>query len=228
MFYPSRLLAPFAPRVGRMSQTTYILSFVVPFVAVIGLTWLVLFGAPGLLGTPGFYVVALGWAVLMTTGDACNIRRWNDLGNSGALYRLLRPGLVLLSLLAFALQFLIPAHLAAAGDMQALSFMIGMEFGGVSLQPVPLALLAITFLAVTGNVVYLSLMPGQQGPNAYGSDPHGDLLPGAATSPAKPGDSEDDPVKRALADYHARQRASAQPVVTSVRSTGGATFGKKR
>ncbi len=229
MFYPSKLLAPFAPRVGRMSQTTYILSFVVPFAAVIGLTWLVLFGAPGLLGTPGYYVVALGWTILMATGDACNIRRWNDLGSSAALYRLLRPGLVLLPLLAFALQFLIPAHLAMAGDMSSLAFMIGMEFGGVSLQPVPLALLVITLLAVTGNVVYLAIMPGQHGPNAYGPDPHGDpLVSVSATTSSAPRDGEDDPVKRALADYHARQRTPAQPVASSARPAGGATFGKKR
>ena len=139
------------------------------------------------------------------------------------------PGLVLLPVLAFALQFLVPAHLAMAGDIEALSFMIGMEFGGVAWQPAPLALLAITFLVGAGNVIYLSIMPGQQGPNTFGPDPHGDpLVPGVVAASARPRDGEDDPVKRALADYHARQRAAAQPAVSSVRPTGGATFGKKR
>lgn len=229
MFCPSQLLAPFAPRAGRMSRTPYILGFVAPFVLVVGMSWLMFFGAPGLLGTPGHYAIALGWAVLLTTGDAHNIRRWNDLGSSAALYRLLRPGLVLLPLLAFALQFLIPAHLAMAGDMEALAFMIGMEFGGVTLQPAPLALLAITLVAVTGNVLYLSLMPGQSGPNAYGHDPHGDpILPVGGHAAGKSGKAEDDPVKRALADHQARQAAAARPATSSLRSTGGATFGKKR
>jgi uncharacterized membrane protein YhaH (DUF805 family) len=229
MFYPSQLLVPFAPRAGRMSRTPYILGFVAPFVLVVGMSWLMFFGAPGLLGTPGHYAIALGWTVLMTTGDAHNIRRWNDLGSSAALYRLLRPGIVLLPLLAFALQFLIPAHLAMAGDMEALAFMIGMEFGGVTLQPAPLALLAITLIAVTGNVVYLSLMPGQSGPNAYGPDPRGDpILPVGGHVAGKSSNADDDPVKRALVDYQARQAAAARPAASSLRSTGGATFGKKR
>jgi uncharacterized membrane protein YhaH (DUF805 family) len=229
MFYPSRLLAFFAPRAGRMTQSAYIIGFVLPFVAVMGLGWLMFVGAPGLLGTPGYYAIAIGWTVLMATGDAHNIRRWQDLGSSGAMYRMMRPGVVLLPALAFALQFLVPAQLAAAGDMEALAFMIGMEFGGVWLQPAPLVLLAITFVGVTGNVIYLSIMPGQQGENAYGPDPRGDMIvPGAPAAASARSDGENDPVKRALADYHARRKAAARPVVSSVRPTGGATFGKKR
>ena len=231
MFYPSRLLAVFGPRVGRMTQSAYILGFVLPFVAVMGLSWLMFVGAPGLLGTPGHYVLAIGWTVVMATGDAHNIRRWQDLGSSGAMYRMMRPGVVLLPVLAFALQFLVPAQLASAGDMEALAFMIGMEFGGVWLQPAPMALLAITFVGVVGNVIYLSLMPGQQGENAYGPDPRGGMPVPGATAISRD-NSEDDPVKRALADYEARQKAAARPavnpVVNSVRPTGGATFGKKR
>jgi uncharacterized membrane protein YhaH (DUF805 family) len=239
VFYPSRLLAPLAPRAGRLSQATYILGFVLPFIAVLGLSWLVFFGAPGLLGMPGLVVLGLGWALVMMTGDAYNIRRWNDLGSSAALYKLLRPGLVLLPLLAFALQFLVPAHLAMAGDMQALVFMMGMEFGGVTLQPAPLALLAITLAAGLANVVYLSVMPGQQGPNAYGPDPHGDpLVPGAGPG-AHPnsGDAGDDPVKRALAEYHRQRTAPAPTAATAAvarsdaganRATAPGAFGKKR
>ena len=86
-------------------------------------------------------------------------------------------------------------------------------------------------MGVVGNVIYLSLMPGQQGPNAYGPDPRGGMpVPGATAISRE--NSGDDPVKRALADYEARQKAAARPVVNpvvnSVRPTGGATFGKKR
>ena len=233
MFYPSRLLGLFAPRAGRMTQSAYIIGFVLPFLAVMALTWLMFVGAPGLLGTPGHYVLAIGWTVLMATGDAHNVRRWQDLGSSGAMYRMMRPGVVLLPLLAFALQFLVPAQLASAGDMEALAFMIGMEFGGVWLQPAPMALLAITFVGVVGNVIYLSLMPGQQGGNAYGPDPRGGMpVPGVLATASVRSDGENDPVKRALADYQARQEAAARPVVNpvvnNVRPTGGATFGKKR
>jgi uncharacterized membrane protein YhaH (DUF805 family) len=228
MFYPSRLLAMFAPRVGRMTQSAYIVGFVLPLVAVAGLTWLMFAGAPDLLGSPGRYALALGATLLMATGDAHNIRRWRDLGSSGAMYRMMRPGVVLLPVLAFLLQFIVPAHLAAAGDMESLAFMMGMEFGGVAWQPAPLALLAITVIGVVGNVAYLSIMPGQQGENAFGPDPRGGMpVPGAPAASAW-SDGESDPVKRALADYQARQKAAARPVATSVRPTGGATFGKKR
>ena len=58
MFYPSRLLGLFAPRAGRMTQSAYIIGFVLPFLAVMALTWLMFVGAPGLLGMPGHYVLA--------------------------------------------------------------------------------------------------------------------------------------------------------------------------
>ena len=234
MFYVSSLLKPFTTRAGRVSQSSYILGFVLPFIALLGLTWLMFVGAPGVLGTPGMYVLALGWTVLMATGEAQNIRRWNDLGNSGALYRLLRPGLVLLPVLALVLQFVLPAHMAMAGDMAALSFMIGMEFGGVAWQPAPLALLAITLVGATGNVLYLAITPGQQGPNAYGPDPHGDPMPALGGARAGgPAEADDDPVKRALADYQARQREAVKPAVAAARPAANpaapaGAFGKKR
>lgn len=237
VFYPSQLLAPFTPRAGRMPQSAYILGFVLPLVVVLGLTWFVFVGFPGLLGMAGHVVVALGWTVLMGIGDACNIRRWNDLGSSAALYKLLRLGLVLLPLLAFTLQFLVPAHLAMAGDVESLVFLMGMEFGGFTLQPAPLALLAITLVVGLANVIYLSVAPGQQGANAYGPDPHGDpLVPGAATASRSSADEGDDPVKRALAEYN-RQRTAPAPAQTQpvMRSSGGpvraptpGAFGKKR
>jgi uncharacterized membrane protein YhaH (DUF805 family) len=234
MFYVSSLLRPFTTRAGRVSQSSYILGFVLPFIVLLGLTGLMFAGALGVLGPPGMYVVALGWTVLMATGDAQNIRRWNDLGSSGVLYRVLRPGLVLLPVLALVLQFVLPAHMAMAGDMAALSFMIGMEFGGVAWQPVPLALLAITLVGAAGNVLYLAITPGQQGPNAYGPDPHGDPMP--ALGGPKPGETagaEDDPVKRALADYQARQREAVKSQVAPARAAGtpaapAGAFGKKR
>lgn len=231
MFYPSSLLALFTPRVGRVTQAEYILRFVLPLVAVVGLTWLLFAGPLGLLGTPGYFIVALGWTVLLATGDAHNIRRWHDLGSSAALYKLLRPGLVLLPVIALLLQFIVPAHLAMAGDMQALSFMMGMEFGGVAWQPAPLALMAITVVAGLGNVIYLSVTPGQQGANPYGPDPHGEpLIPIGRKAERTKTDVEDDPVKRALADYHARQQQAARPVQPQPGPRPGApaSFGKKR
>lgn len=233
MFYLSSLLKPFTTRAGRVSQSAYILGFVIPFVALLALSWLIFVATPGFLGTAGLYVVALGWAVLMGTGDSRNIGRWNDLGNSGAMYRLLRPGLVLLPVLALVLQFVLPAHMAMAGDMQALAFMIGMEFGGVAWQPAPLALLAVTLIGAVGNVVYLAITPGQQGPNAYGPDPHGDPMPVPGAKAAALQGGEDDPVKRALADYHARQAAAVKPMASGAQAVANAagparSFGKKR
>lgn len=232
MFYWSKLLAPFTPRDGRVSQSSYVLAFALPFAALMGLTWLVFIGAPGILGTPGYYVVAIGWTFLLATGDAYNIRRWRDLGNSAALYRLLRPGVVLLPLLAYILQFLVPAQLAMAGDVESLVFLMGMEFGGFQLQPAPLALLAITLLGVIGNVLYLSLMPGQIGPNAYGEDPRGGGVPLSAI--AKPGqataDPDDDPVKRALAAYQREKAQAAAPAgpAPNFRPVAGGSFGRKK
>lgn len=243
MFYWSKLLAPLAPRDGRCSQSSYIVWFTLPFMALVGATWLTFIGAPGLFGTPGHFVVALGWAYLMVTGDAYNIRRWRDLGNSGALYKLLRPGVVLLPVLAFALQFVIPAQLASAGDMEALAFMMSMEFGGFRLQPVPMTLLAITVIGVAGNVIYLSLMQGSIGPNAFGEDPRSGGIPIKSLMPSgnTQADTAGDPVERALREYRERSAQTAAPVATRalasrpaaagsspIRPTGGAVFGKKR
>jgi len=237
VFYPSRLLALFMPRAGRMSRSAYLRGFVLPFIAVISLTWLLMIAAPGLLGAPGYGLVALGWLLILSTGDACNIRRWNDLGRSAVLYRLLRPALVLLPLLAFAMQFLVPAHLAMAGDMDAFAFLAGMMVGGVSLQAAPLGLLALTLTAMLANIIYLSVMPGQAGTNLYGPDPRGDrVVPGGVLGIRSVADTEDDPVSRALAAYN-RQRMAGAPGRTrpgtgvghpaaSQRSPGA--FGKKR
>ncbi|MEZ6029789.1 MAG: hypothetical protein R3C46_08555 [Hyphomonadaceae bacterium] len=233
MFYWSKLLAPFTPRAGRVGQMSYIFGFALPFAGLIAMTWVVFVGAPGLLGAPGYYAIALGWTFVLAMGDAYNIRRWRDLGNSAALYKLLRPGVVLLPLLAFILQFLIPAHLAMAGDVESLVFLMGIEFGGFTLQPAPLALLAITLVGVTGNILYLSLMPGQVGPNAYGPDPRSGGLPiDAIVQPGQaPADAEDDPVKRALVAYRQQQAASAAPAAPGSRAMQPAptgAFGKKR
>ncbi len=243
VFYWSKLLAPFAPRAGRCSQSSYLTGFTLPFIVLLGVSWLVLFGAPGLLGTPGYYAVALGWTYLLATGDAYNVRRWRDLGNSGALYKLLRPGVVLLPVLAIALQFVIPAQLASAGDMEALAFMMSMEFGGFRLQPVPTTLLAITVIGVTGNVIYLSLMPGTIGPNAFGEDPRSGGIPVKSLMPSgnAQADTAGDPVERALREYRERSAQAAAPVAaralasqkaaarpSAIRPTGGAVFGKKR
>lgn len=218
-----------------MPQSAYILGFVIPLAAVLALTWLQLFAAPNVLGTPGFVVLAVGWVLILSIGDACNIRRWNDLGSSAALYRLLRRGLVILPLLAFMLQFLVPAHLAMAGDMAALAFLMGMEFGGVSLQPAPLALLAITTLAGLANVIYLAVMPGQRGSNPYGPDPLGDPLVAVGASPAVSVKSgEDDPVQRALAEYNRQRKAppavqtAPRTAVPQARAARPGAFGKRR
>jgi len=231
MLYPSSLLALFAPRVGRVTQSEYILGFILPLGAVTGLTWLLLAGSLGFLGTPAHVIVILGWTVLLATGDAYNIRRWHDLGSSGVFYRLLRPCLVLLPVIALLLQFIAPAHLAMTGDMAALSFMMGMEFGGVAWQPAPLALLAITVLAGAGNVIYLAVTPGQQGDNLYGPDPHGaPLMPVGRKSGRIMAESEGDPVKRALADYQARHQQSARPAQPQPggKTAASTPFGKKR
>ena len=216
-------------REGRLSQLGYVLTFTLPFLATLGLT-VAMFTAPnmfGALGPVGIYGLAFGWLLLMAVGDALNIKRYHDLGHSGRLYRLCRPGVVVLPLLAFVMDFFIPAQLASAGDMEATLYLIG-ESLAPTIDPVPLALLVITVAGVAVNVGYLSLMPGQDGPNEYGPSPLG----GAASPGIVPGargqSSESDPVKRALADYQARQQAAARLPVASARPAAGGTFGKKR
>jgi len=92
-----------------------------------------------------------------------NIRRYHDLGHSGRLYRLCRPGIVLLPLIAFALQFLIPAQMASAGDLGALAYLMNQEVAP-SMGLAPSVLPGITFTGVAINLIYLSLMPGQLRP----------------------------------------------------------------
>ena len=216
---------------GRLSQQAYVLTFTLPFLATLALT-ASMFTAPeqfAALGPFGVYGAALGWLTLMALGDAQNIRRYHDLGNSGRLYRLCRPGIVVLPLLAFALDFLIPAQLASANDLDATLHLIGQAMSP-TIDPVPMALLGLTVAGVAINVGYLSLMPGQPGPNAYGPSPRGEA---AVVGVAMTADNADDLVNRALADYHARQQpAVAAPAAKRLSQSAPAapagSFGKKR
>ncbi len=161
---------------GRLSQRGYVLTFALPFLATLAFTTGMFVSPDGFatLGVAGIYVTALGWLLVMALGDALNIKRYHDLGHSGRLYRLCRPGIVVLPLLAFALDFLIPSQMAATGDMNATLHMIA-ESVSPTMDPAPTALLAITVAGVAVNVAYLSLMPGQRGPNEHGPDPLGTL-----------------------------------------------------
>ncbi len=237
------VLNRWAGRDGRLGQRGYVLTFTLPFLATLALTASI-FTNPALfaaLGPVGIYGTALGWLLLLAMGDALNIRRYHDIGYSGRLYRLCRPGVVVLPLLAFALDFLIPAQMASMGDMEATPHLISESFAP-SIDPAPLALLVITVAGVVINVGYLSLMPGQEGPNDYGPDPRGlaGVPPGAKGQAAGPVTGED-PVERALRDYRQRTAQDAggfaspasarRPSVVqaaSFRPTSGATFGKKR
>ncbi len=122
-------------------------------------------------------LLAIGWTVLMATGDAHNIRRWQRSWQFGRDVRMLRPGVVLLPVLAFVLQFIVPAQLASAGDMESLAFMIG---HGVRRRGVAAGAAGAAgdhgCAASSAMSIYLSLMPGQQGQNAYGPDPRGDMI----------------------------------------------------
>jgi uncharacterized membrane protein YhaH (DUF805 family) len=219
---------------GRLSRNGYLQVFVAPFVGLAAATWAAFTFAPDLFfGGPAAMVFALGWVVFLSVADALNIRRWHDLGVSGSLYRLARPFVVILPVAAFGIQFLLPSLMASTGDYNALAFLIGQDLGGWSIQPVPLALLGITLVGVIGNVAYLSAMPGQKGPNDHGPDPEsgsGVFAPGGASAQS----DENDPVKRALAEYQARQAKQAKPaasatMVTQVRpAPQGGAFGKRR
>lgn len=207
---------------GRLSQQAYILCFTLPFMATLALS-VAMFLAPeafAMLGPFGRYGVALGWLLLMALGDSLNIRRYHDLGHSGRLYRLCRPGIVVLPLLAFALDFLIPAQMASLGDLEMQLHMVS-EAISPTMHPVAVALLGLTAAGVAINVGYLSLMPGQAGPNAHGPGPGAAAVPGGAAPVA----AGDDPVKRTLAEYQARQAQAAKPAATPA---GPASFGKKR
>ncbi len=216
-------------RDGRLSQRGYVLAFVFPFAAAAILTWACLTGKAGQLSSPLLQMCSLAWVFLLAMGDALNIKRYHDLGHSGRLYRLCRPGLVVLPLLAFVLHFFIPAQMASAGDMGALAYLIGQEFAP-SIGPVPMALLVLTFAGVALNVAYLSLMPGQAGPNAHGPDPRG-LAAKPGLGPTLAGAGDDDPVKRALAEYQQRMARGPQPSTVSTAPQGAAAargFGKKK
>lgn len=215
---------------GRISRRTYVLTFLLPFLVLLGLSALA-FAAPlAVTGGLSASLVVLPWTAFLASADAQNIKRWHDLGDPGRIYRLLRPGVVLLPLLALALQFIFPAFAAMSGDAEALVFMIGQDLGGVRFGAVPLALFALTALGVAGNIAWLSITPGQSGPNDHGPDPLlAPAVPGLGG--AAPAGGGDDPVKRALAEYQARQAQQARPaaMVTQVRpAPSGAAFGKKR
>lgn len=212
---------------GRLSQQGYALYFLAPGAALIVGTWLVFAFAPNVLGSSGSIILIAPWMLFLTITDGQNIRRNHDIGHSGRLYRLLRPLVVVLPLLALFLNFVLPAHMAMAGDMQALVYMMGQDMNGFSFGPIAMALFGITLAGMVYNVGYLAAMPGMHGPNDYGPDPRsGANLPGFA-KPATP--EADDPVKRALAQYQAQQQKPATTMVASMRNgPAGASFGRKR
>ncbi len=212
---------------GRLSQKGYALYFLAPGAALIGATWLAFAFAPGLFGSSGAIVLIAPWMLFLAITDGQNIRRYHDIGNSGRLYRLLRPLVVVLPLLALFLNFVLPAHMAMAGDMQALVYMMGQDMNGFSFGPIPMALFGLTLAGMIYNVGYLAAMPGMQGPNDYGPDPRsGANLPGIM----KPAATEaDDRVERALAQYQAQQNKPATPMIKPMRNgPAGASFGRKR
>lgn len=224
---------------GRLSRQGYILGFAVPFLGVTALSSASFTGMIGEAASIVLQACALGWTVLLAFGDAMNIRRYHDIGNSGRLYRLCRPGIVILPLLAFAIQFLIPAQMASVGDLSALAFLMNQEMSP-SMGLAPTVLLGITFAGVAINLIYLSLTPGQPGPNPYGPDPNNGVaaVPGAVVTPKRNEvDGDDDPVKRALAAYKREQAAPQQAHVQAARPAaaprvagpaGPGSFGKKR
>ena len=218
---------------GRLSQQGYIVGFVLPFIAVTLASSASFTGMMGEAGSLVMQVCALGCTVLLAFGDAMNIRRYHDLGYSGRLYRLCRPGIVILPVLAFVLQFLVPAQMATAGDLGALASLMNQEVAP-SMGLAPTALLAITFAGVTLNLAYLSLMPGQAGPNAYGPDPNNGIgaMPGVIPATGSDAAPENDPVKRALAEYEKQRVAQAQQAARAAtpagRTAAPGTFGKKR
>lgn len=215
---------------GRLSRNGYLKFFVAPFLGLIVFTWLTWVAAPDMFGGMPAMLFILPWMIFLATADALNIRRWHDLGVSGSLYRLARPFVVILPAGAMFVQFMLPSFMAMSGDYSALFFLIGQDLGGWSFRPVPLAMLGITLVGVIGNVAYLSAMPGQKGPNDYGPDPEGGVSVFAQGEAAQ--SEENDPVKRALAEYQARQAKQAKPaaaMVTQVRpAPAGGAFGKRR
>ncbi len=210
---------------GRLSRQGYLLGFILPVLMMAGLTAAMIVGWLDFLPIGVFNLMVFGWLILLfVLGDAMNIRRYHDIGNSGRLYRLCRPGIVVLPLLAFAIDFLIPAQMASSGDVQAMMHMID-EMVAPTMHPIAIALLVLPAAAAVFNFAYLVAMPGQAGPNDFGPPP----TAGRGAAPAhgvRHVDSDDDPVKRALADYHARQAQMARPATQM--GPAPASFGKKR
>lgn len=222
-------------REGRLGQQGYVLAFVLPFVGLAAVSWLAWTYAAS-VPSAALPVLVFGWLILFGVGDALNIRRYHDLGNSGRLYQLLRPGVVLLPAIAFGLEYILPAQAAMVGDTEALMKVISRELGGGPVSLAPPILLGIAAVGVIGNILYLSLMPGQAGPNDHGPDPRvGVAAPGGGGFGSATATGED-PVERALREYRerapesARTSAARKPAASpsGVRPASGATFGKKR
>jgi uncharacterized membrane protein YhaH (DUF805 family) len=221
----------FLSKDGRIGRRGYVLGFAVPLGVLLALSWVGFSGAAGEASSQVVTIAAVGWTILLGLGDAMNVRRYHDIGNSGRLYLLLRPGVVLLPLVAFGLQFILPAMLASTGDVGALTYMIGqdMHFG---MAPAPLAVLVVWAAGIALNVGFLCVAPGDAGPNEYGD--------GQGGSPAPVNAPSADPVARAMAEYQASlaapkaaaaTMAAARPasaMVTRVAARPGGTFGKKR
>lgn len=222
-------LAKFVSTDGRLSRKGYIQLFVLPFAGLIVFTWLSWVALPDFFGGMPAILFIAPWLAFFFSADAQNIKRWHDLGNSGALYRMARPFLFILPIIAVIFQFMLPNFFAMSGDVGALMFLIGQQTGGFSFGPVPMALFAITLAGAAFNIVYLTIMPGKSGPNEYGPNAvSSGFVPGVATSAAK--SENDDPVQRALAAYQAEQKKRATPAAAPQRpgQAAAATFGRKR
>ena len=100
---------------GRISRKSYIQFFVAPFAALIAFTWLTWVAAPDLFGGMPAALFTLPWLAFLATADAQNIKRWHDLGVSGALYKFARPLIVLLPVGAMVLQFILRASWRCPG-----------------------------------------------------------------------------------------------------------------
>lgn len=219
---------------GRLSRQGYLLGFIAPVLAMAALTAAMIIGWLDFLPVGVINLMALGWVILLfVMGDAMNIRRYHDIGNSGRLYRLGRPFVVGMPILAFIIDFFIPAQMASTGDRAATIHMIS-EMISPTMHPVTIALLVIPAAGVVFNFFYLIAMPGQPGPNEYGPPPGATEAPGLAKAWAEnmPSGGGDDPVKRALADYQARQakavQQAQQPRQVGLQAAPAGGFGKKR
>lgn len=215
---------------GRLSRQGYLLGFILPVLAMAALTAAMIVGWLDFLPVGVINLMALGWvSLLFVMGDAMNIRRYHDIGNSGRLYRLCRPMVIGMPILAFVIDFFIPAQMASTGDLAATMHMVS-EMISPTMHPATIALLVIPAAAVVFNFFYLIAMPGQPGPNEFGSPPALTDAPGVAKAWAEnmPAGG-DDPVKRALADYQARQLKAAQAAGNAgAQVVAAGAFGKKR